>query len=178
MRYTVWSRGRLVGYTALDLAHVRDRVRMGFIEPTEDGKRLLPDATGVPAAALALARAARRAAHRRDASLTEFADFRAACDRREALRLELRDDAGVVFPCEWIEVDDIDDHSCLDETFDLDDDESLDPELEAAIDHDAELVESYFDRDDDDHASSWDPPDERWETTRYHMTVHLGGASS
>src|SRR5215467_6650169 len=97
MRYTLWSRGRVLGHTELDLPHVQDRVRMGFIEPTETGTRVLPDATGVPAAAQALAKAAKRAVDLRYDALTEFADFRAACDRREALNLELRDEMGVLF---------------------------------------------------------------------------------
>jgi hypothetical protein len=179
MQYTLWSRGKRLGHTDLDLPHVQDRVRMGFIEPTEEGTRLLPDATGVPAAAHALAKAARRAAHQRYEALTEFADFRAACDRREALDLELRDEMGVLFPCEWIRINDIDDQSWAEDDFD--DDEDLDPELEAAIDHDAELIESsldeddasYFDEDDLDCPSPWEPPDPRWETSRYHVMVYL-----
>lgn len=171
MRYTLSSRGRALGYTELDLPHVQPQVRMGFIEPTPEGLRLLPDATGVPLAAHTLAQAAKRAAYRRHADLAEYADFRAACDRREALVLELRDETGAVFPCEWIEVHDIDALFPEDE-FDVDDDEPMDPELEAAIDHDVELFESFHDGDDFNR-TPWEAPDERWETTRYHMMVHL-----
>jgi hypothetical protein len=174
MRYALWSRGRLLGHTELDLACVQDRVRMGFIDPTEQGIRLLPDATGVPAAAHALARAARRAVNQPEVSLSEFADFRAACDRREALQLELRDEADAVFPCEWIQVNDIDDHSWADGDFDADEDEPLDPELEAAIEHDVELIDSYLDGDDYERTSSWEPPDGRWDTMKYHVMVYLG----
>jgi hypothetical protein len=171
MRYTLWSRGRKLGYTDLDLPHVQDRVRMGFIEPTDEGIRLLPDATGVPAAAHALAKAAKRAADGRDEALTEFADFRAACDRREALTLELRDETGVLFPCEWIRINDIDDHTWADD--DIYDDEELDPDCEAAIEHDVALIESYIDGNDQDCPSPWEPPDERWDSFRYHMMVYL-----
>ena len=172
MRYTLWSRGRSLGYTDLDLPHVQDRVRMGFIEPTDEGSRLLPDATGVPAAANALARAAKRAADGREEALTEFADFRAACDRREALNLELRDETGVLFPCEWIRVYEIDDHAWADDDIDDDiDDEELDLDWDAAIEHDVELMESYIDGDDQDRP--WEPPDERWESFRYHIMVYL-----
>ena len=174
MRYALWSRGRLLGHTELDLPHVHDRVRMGFIEPTEDGVRLLPDATGVPAAAYALARAAKQAAHRRHPSLTEFADFRAACDRREALDLELRDEGGVVLRCEWIEIHDIDAPILTDEDLDGGADEPMDLALEAAIDHDVELFESFYDGNDQHQTSPWEPPDVRWETMRYHVMVHLG----
>jgi hypothetical protein len=173
MPYTLWSRGRLLGHTELDITCVQDHVRMGFIDPTPDGKRLLPDATGVPAAAHALARAARRAAHKREATLTEYADFVAACDRREALGLELRDEAGAPFRCEWIQINDTDDHSSADDDDDLYDDEPLDPELEAAIEHNPESIESFFDGEDYDRVSSWEPPDERWDTTKYFMMVHL-----
>ena len=180
MRYALWSRGRLLGYTELDLGCIQDHVRMGFIEPTQEGTRLLPDATGVPAAAYALARAAKRAAHERDVSLTELADFRAACDRREALELELRDEADAMFPCEWIRVNDIDEQLLTDDDldsdydFDLTDDDELDRELEAAIDHDAELFDLDLDGDDHDRPWSWKPSDDRWETTRYHLMVYLG----
>ena len=170
MRYALWSRDRLLGYTEFDLPHVQDHVRNGFIEPTDEGLRLLPDATGVPAAAFALSRAAKRAAYRRHASLTEFADFCAACDRREALDLELRDETGIVLQCEWIEIHDIDATGLADEDFD---EEEIDPELEESIEHDLELIESFRD-DDYDQVSSWEPPDERWETTQYHIMVHLG----
>jgi hypothetical protein len=176
MRYTLWSRGRRLGYAELDLPHVQDRVRMGFIEPTDEGSRLLPDATGVPAAAHALAKAARRAADGREEALTEFADFRAACDRRESLNLELRDEMGVLFPCEWIRVNDIDDHTwadddSYDDVYDDIDGEELDLECDAAIEHDVLLMESYIDGADDDRP--WEPPDERWESFRYHIMVYL-----
>ena len=171
MRYTLWSNDRLLGHTELDLPHVQDHVRMGFIAPTELGNRLLPDATCVPAAANALARAARRAANQREASLTEFADFWAACDRREALRLELRDETGGVFQCEWIRVNDIDNHSWSDDDVDddvdddlydeFDDDDPTDPELAAQVEHDAALFQSWIDEDDLLDTSAWEPPDER-----------------
>jgi hypothetical protein len=143
---------------------------MGFIEPTEEGTRALPDATGVPAAAHALARAAKRAAECRYEVLTEFADFRAACDRREALNLELRDEMGALFPCQWIRINDIDDHSWAEDDVD---EEMFDLELEEAIEHDMEVTESYLDDDDQDDALPWEAPDERWESSRYHMMVYL-----
>lgn len=176
MRYTLWSRGRLLGYTELDLPHVQEHIRMGFIEPTAEGLRVLPDATGVPAAAHALAKAAKRAVNRRETGLTEFADFLSACDRREALGLELRDEADVVLGCEWIQINDLGDPLLSDDEFDdfdeLYDDEPLDPELQASIDHDAELFEEFCREHDYDRA--WEPPDERWEMPGYHMMVYLG----
>ena len=185
MQYTLWSRGTRLGYTELDLPHVHDRVRMGFIELTEDGTRLLPDATGVPAAARALARAARRAAGGRGDAVTEFADFRAACDRREALNLELRDETGVLLLCKWIQVNDIDEEAWTD--YDVADDEDLDPEwlddieqhidrdpeCQAAIEHDAELLDAYLDGGGWDRASPWDAADERFDCCRYHIMAYL-----
>jgi hypothetical protein len=171
MLYGLWSRDRLLGHTELDLPHVQDCVRRGFIDPTEDGLRLLPDATGVPVAAHALARAAKRAARGRHAGLTEYADFRAACDRRSALELELRDESGAVFSCEWIEIHDID-AALIDDDLAWDEDEGpMSPELAASIEHDVEIIESF---NDDDYDRAWEPPDERWELTRYHIMVYLG----
>jgi hypothetical protein len=151
---------------------------MGFIEPTPEGVRLLPDATGVPGAAHALAKAAKRAINRRDTSLTEFADFLSACDRREALELELRDEADVMLQCEWIQINDLGDPLWSDDEFDeLDefDEELLDPELQAAIEHDAELFEEFSREQEYDRG--WEPPDERWESG-YHMMVYLGEANT
>ena len=181
MRYTLWSRSRLLGYTELDLPHVQEQVRMGFIEPTPEGLRLLPDATGVPSAAHALAKAAKRAVNRRETGLTEFADFCSACDRREALELVLRDEADVVLQCEWIQINDLDDAVWSDDDFDdldeLDefDEEPLDPELQAAIDHDVELFEDFC--RENEYERAWEPADERWESG-YHMMVYLGDATT
>jgi len=158
---------------------------MGFIDLTEDGIRLLPDATGVPAAARALAKAARRAAGGRGDALTEFADFRAACDRREALNIELRDEMGALLPCEWIQVNDIDEEAWTDD--DVIDDEDLDPEwleaieqqidtdpeIQASIEHDAELLDADLDGEGWNGASPWEAGDERFDCCRYHIMVYL-----
>lgn len=185
MRYSLLSRGRTLGYTELDLPHVDDCIRMGLIEPTDDGVRFLPDATGVSAAAGALANAARRAARGHGDAITEFADFRAACDRREALNLELRDEMGVLLQYEWIQVNDIDDQAWIED--DAADDEDLDPEwlkqfeeggerdpeCQAAVEHDVELMDADLDPDDWDGASAWGTADERWDRFRYHLMVRL-----
>src|SRR3954470_17489846 len=47
MRYTLWSRGRLVGHTALDIHTMTCGMRQGFVEPTLEGRQILADATGV-----------------------------------------------------------------------------------------------------------------------------------
>lgn len=181
MRYSLWGRGRLLGYTDLDLPHVQARVRLGFIEPTDDGLRLLPDATGVPTAAHALARASKDILDERYSTLTEYADFRSACDRREGLPLELRDEAGAIFDCEWIQIHDIQELSALSEAFDDSVDDEIDPELEAAIEADAEVIEELhddtgdydYDYDDDYGDEAWQPPDERWDSMRFYLMVYL-----
>jgi hypothetical protein len=185
MRYTLWSRGRTLGYTELDLPHVDGCIRMGFIEPTDDGVRFLPDAIGVSAAAGALANAARRAARGHDDAITEFADFRAACDRREALNLELRDETGVLLEYEWIQVNDIDEGAWIED--DAADDDDLDhewlqqfeqdvdpdPECQAAIEHDVGLMDAELDGDDWSGESAWGTADDRWNWFRYHLMVRL-----
>ena len=166
MHYTLWSRGRLLGHTDLDIPCVQSSIRQGFIEPTEIGRRLLPDATGVPRACAAIHRAAQRAGKRSDeADLTEFMK---ACARREALALELRDESGQRFEYEWLRVYDHQDRSGDDLDYD---DEPLSPEAEAAIAEDvAAIMESL---EEDLYASLWPPPDPRWDTTQYHVMVHL-----
>ena len=166
MSYTLWSRDRLLGHTDLDIPCVQDFIRQGFIEPTDLGNRLLPDATGVPRACAASERAARAAGKRwPERDLTEF---RRACARREALDLELRDETGERFTYEFLRVYDLQDRSGDD--FE-DDDEPLSPEVEAAIAEEvAEISESF---EEDVYGSSWPPPDSRWETMRYHVMVHL-----
>jgi hypothetical protein len=168
MPYTLWSRGRLLGYTDLDIPCVQPFIRQGFINPTQIGNQLLADAAGVPKACAASRRAARLAGQQAlDGDLTEFI---AACERREALALELRDEAGERFDCEWVRVNDIQDQSWADDLDDLDE-EPLTPELEEAIERDAELLMESF--DEDIYGSSWPPPDIRWETMQYHMMVKL-----
>lgn len=185
MRYSLWGRDKLLGYTDLDIPHVQDHVRLGFIEPTADGLRLLPDATGVPSAAHALSQRRKNEPEAGFRSLTEYADFQSACDRREALAVELRDETGAVFPCEWIAIHDLQEHSSSSAPFacgvfddvTIDDElEQLDPEVLEAIEHDAELLEEF--NDEDDYASEWRPPDERWETMRFYLMAYLGNESA
>lgn len=177
MPYTLWSHGRLVGHTDLDIPCVQDHIRQGFIEPTEEGRRILVDATGVPAV-MAEGRRGRRDGTKDDD--TVMAEFSAACDRREALELELRDEDGARFECDFIRVYDLQDQSLHDDVFDAELDETLEPvsEEERQADDDERAA---FERDlavlledvEDKYGSSWSPPDERWETMQYHMVVFL-----
>ena len=181
MTYTLWGRDRLLGHTDLDLPHVLPHVRLGFVEPTEEGKRLLPDAAGVPATTAALRRAG-GLDDDRDAELTtEIADFNAACDRREALNLELRDETGAVVPCWFIRIYDLQDQSWTDEdaeTVAQEFDAALDDELEDELEVDLELhgdddATRAWLQDDLVDESPWQPADERWDTMQYHIQVYL-----
>jgi hypothetical protein len=107
MSYTLWSHGRVVGRTDLDLPHVLANVRMGFIEPTPDGETALADASRVPNALATLKRTIRRAGIDGPESQQAHDDVRAAFDRRAALELELRDAAGRPVPVRWIQVNDL-----------------------------------------------------------------------
>src|ERR1041385_8272566 len=66
MRYTLWSRGRLVGHTDLDIHTVTSTMRQGFVEPTEDGRAILVDATRVWRAIAEMKRARRARGEGRD----------------------------------------------------------------------------------------------------------------
>src|SRR5215510_14181549 len=127
MRYSLWSRQRLLGHTDLDIPCVTKHLMQGFIEPTPEGSRHLPKATGVPRAASAglvrnLTEAER---HGREA------EFRGAASAREELDLELRLEDGTVFSCDFIRVYDLRENVLSDELLD---DEPLDPETQAEID--------------------------------------------
>jgi hypothetical protein len=177
MTYTLWGRDRLLGHTDLDLPHVQPHVRLGFVEPTEEGKRLLPDAAGVPATTAALHRARGMVDDRDDAHRTQVADFNSACDRREALNLELRDETGGAVPCWFIRIYDLQDESSTDEdtegdTQEFDDafDDELEDEFEGDTDFDGAPTAWL---EDDCSDASWQPPDERWDTMQYHIQVYL-----
>ena len=162
MTYTLWSHGRLVGETELAYARCMVKARAGDFYPTEFGQTLMPVATGAVPAAMELSRATRKAADdpcapaealgtpphvvRRTAS--EYADFAAACDQRDALDLELRRPDGSIVPTEWIDIRDTEYLQSL--VFDDDVDHAsfaLDTEgdraLEDAIDADIALLEEW-----------------------------------
>ena len=105
MPYSLWSRDRLLGHTALDMPCAQDRFRQGFLEPTPLGRRLLVDATGV------VAICGRRVDRTGAASDAYLAAFTRAVERREALNLVLCDDAGETFDCDFIRIYDLFDTS-------------------------------------------------------------------
>jgi hypothetical protein len=199
MHYTLWSRGRLVGHTDLDIETVTSSMRQGFVEPTEEGKTLLADATSVWRA-IAQMKRERRA--RGDGP--EKDDHRivlAAMERREALDLELRDEAGVRFDCEFIRITDLFDMNAgvVDEMSDTDEEEEAafqkrlsalsGDARETALAQRAEMQEriaagveemlaDFEEQQADQEAigSAWPPPpaeDPRWETMQYLLQAHL-----
>src|SRR3954471_9088139 len=42
VRYTVWSRGRLIGETDLGFRRFMERIRCGWFRPNAEGERLMP----------------------------------------------------------------------------------------------------------------------------------------
>jgi hypothetical protein len=133
MPYTIWSRGRLLGTSALAYARAMPGVRAGDFEPTDLGERLLPIIIGVGPALKALydvVEAARpceddqadgRGPEQDDLEpeprsprgfseairrTTEYADAMSLADELRSLDLELRDPDGTVVPTESISVQD------------------------------------------------------------------------
>lgn len=186
MRYTLWSHGILVGRTDLDIPTVTPTMRQGFIEPTNEGSAALRDATCVN-------RVINENRHRRrlrggdgEMTMEDIEVFQAACDRREAVQFELRDENGQPFECEFMRVWDL--HEMNSDQWR--EDEEWETELHLATmtpeeraEFDAELDETdeemREDRAEEEmYHSSWPPgpePDERWATMQYHLQVHLKG---
>src|SRR4051812_16317287 len=104
MRYALWSCGRLVGHTDLDVRTVTSTMRQGFIEPTEEGRPVLADATGVWRTMAEVKRGSRA---RGGPGENDHDLFLAAVQRREDLDLELRDGRGAVFDCDFMRVTDL-----------------------------------------------------------------------
>lgn len=171
MKYTIWSRGRLVGETDLGYAQFRPNLRAGDFFPSEGGQKLMPIATEAPT----LSRG------QESDPATEYADIVSACDRCEALMLELHGEDGRVIDTEWIAIRDTELilSSLSDDELEVDDFTfAYDPELEAAIQHDADLISEWFGNDDDyadpefDGTYDWlDQP----EFPRYQVLIELGG---
>jgi len=177
MRYSIRSHGIIIGYTELDIECINENLRMGFVEPTKEGEQALLDATGVHAVC------AKRPVSWRDRDRPSdpeyMAEFTAACDRREALNLELRDEQGDLFPCaymricdhflEWPKMTDDDDPL---------NDPDLDPELRAQMEADAKELQEWIEEMDEDRkadAWKWDDaePDPRYEFMQYTIQVVL-----
>lgn len=115
MPYTLWSRNRLVGESALDYLANTARHRVGDFHPTEFGESIMPTLTGVREAVLELGRLT--TGLRADAAIetstgpdirssTEYADVAEAKAHLDALELELRGPDGSVIPTSSINIRD------------------------------------------------------------------------
>jgi hypothetical protein len=174
--YTVWSRGRLIGETDLGFMRLVDQSRSGWFHPNAEGARVMPAIASVlPAMRAYLHRDAVDAAgnslvHPAMYGSTAFADLAEAFQHLSSLELELRRGDGSVVPTSDIGIQDTERLVALAEEDDDDgtasrevDDELIevtgyDPQLEADILHDIELVEQGFD-DFDDPVTDWRPDD-------------------
>lgn len=176
MPFTLWSRGRKLGETELDYVRCFEKHRMGDFHPTEQGEKLMPVITGV---AKALHNLARSTEGREDTGAAEYADTSAAQVHFDALGLELRGPDGSVVPTEWIDVRDtefllslVEEHEREEDIFGASEDDEVDPELEAAIEHDLALIE-------ESHANP--PEDESWDERpfpRFQIQVGLNDDSA
>lgn len=161
--YSLWSRGRLLGETDLGFVYREHRFRCGWLQPTELGERILPDAVGVSPAI--------RAEFMMGPDVTLEADVLAAVDREEALELELRGPGGCKIETQSVYV--VDTHylralSCHDSPEDQMDEEPLTPEQEAEIE---EFVAAWKEEHEGDADFSQD--DEEVELPRYQLQVFL-----
>ena len=199
MRYTLWNHGVLVGRTDLDVHTVTSTMRQGFVEPTEEGRSVLDEETGVWRAI------ARMKSERRERGESRETDDHtiviAAMERREAHQLELRDENGAVFECEFIRITDIFDlnNGVLDEMSETEEEDEAEfqkhlaslsaeereealakrAEMDANIQADIEtlLEETREEREEQEmFGSAWPPPepeDPRWNTMQYLLQAHL-----
>ena len=195
MRYTLWSRGRLVGHTDLDIYTVTPSMRQGFIEPTPEGRPILEDATCVWRA---MAERKRTQRARGGEEYPQDLDLvMAAMRRRDSLHLELRNECDEVFECQFLRVYDLVDYRAgvVDEMCDTEEEEEAkfeihlsslsDEERERALAERAEMeaqVEAFAAEMSAEweeqkivgSASAVEPSeDPRWETMQYHLQVYL-----
>ena len=122
MRYTLWSRDRLLGETDLEFLFREDGFRCGWLHPSVLGTRLMPTATDVPPAL--------RTLYNIGPDATARADVASAVDLEQALELQLRRPCGALVATESIAI--IDTHYLLSiANGDVRDQESLDRDEEA-----------------------------------------------
>jgi hypothetical protein len=160
MPYTLWSKGRLLGHTELDFIANTATAKMGWFHPTEVGEEIIEIITEPSRVVLGYARGVDAEQFR--------ADLTAAGNRVEALELELHDPAGVVLSVEDIGINDT--HRLLALAAEHEgefEDDVIDEELQAAIDHDMEVLR--FD-DMEDESQPWAEPTE---FPRYQILVFM-----
>lgn len=187
MRYTLWSRGRLLGESDLGYVRSMPRHRMGDLITTPLGDRLLPIATGVSRAVVEATRPAMERRRNGEPLAQEAsgggedADIAEAIVHAESLELELRGPDGRVIPTEWVDVRDTEFLlSLAREGEDFEDPlADPDPEIQAAVEHDLALLDEWaearepdgFWRDyDEDGDQPWVEPKS---CPRYQIQVRL-----
>jgi hypothetical protein len=108
MRYTVWSRGRLIGESELSPVHAMPKMRIGDFEPSPVGETLLPVILGVSPAVRALCDVAEKVRDWPDGvrQTTEYADAVSIQDEVESLALELHDSEGHRVATDWMSFQD------------------------------------------------------------------------
>lgn len=113
VRYTVWSRGRLIGETDLGFPQVIREARSGWFHPNAEGERLMP----IVAAVSPAMRAYIHHRHGVEANAngvvrpeavrsTPYADLAEALQRADELGLELRREDGSVVATEDVGIQD------------------------------------------------------------------------
>ena len=166
---------------------------MGAFHPTAVGEKLMPVLTGVQNAFREIARRDEMAvieayqARLSDRGMLEskYADLAAAESHFEGLALELRRPDGSLVRTNWIGIQDTHETRAFAEeqrarrVVDDEDDGPYDPELEASVMHDLELIEEWFgERDDEpdepDDGDAWEADEERGEFERYQILLELG----
>ena len=195
MRYSLWSCGRIVGYTDLDIHTVTPTMRQGFVEPTADGASVLADATSVWRA---LAEVRRGARARGESKGTDRTLVEAALQRREGLDLELRDENGIAVDSDFIRIYDLFDieGGVVDEMSPTEEeeesefqirlsalsgearDEMLSRRAEMEAEVEAMVSEMRAEQNERDLGSTWPPPppeDPRWDTQQYLLQLYLKG---
>lgn len=158
VRYTVWSRGRLLGETDLGFIYSENGCRTGWFHPNELGDRLMPAATGVAPAL--------RTMYMIGPDANIGADVQSASDHEEALALELRGPGGAPIETEDIAI--VDTHYLLSIPED-DTGEDLELTAEQQAEVDAMLEDWKADRDVMDDLES----DDETEMPRYQIQVRM-----
>jgi hypothetical protein len=159
MRYTLWSRGRLLGETDLGFIYRDNGFRCGWLHPTLLGDRLMPVATAVAPVL--------RTEYIIGPDATARADRLSAVDQEEALELQLCGPGGAVIATESIAI--IDTHYLLSITEgDVYRENAVDGEQEAEIEASLERW-----RADGESVNLQLPSEEEAEFPRYQIQVHL-----
>jgi hypothetical protein len=193
VRYTVWSRGRLIGETDLGYIRIINKARSGSFHPNAEGERLMPviasvspamraylhrdavDALGDPIVQPALRRS------------KLFADLAEALENLRSLDLELRREDGSVVPTSDIGIQDtqqlLELAALHDDGVEAGNGEADDDHVEAAerypqlgygVMHDAEPSEQELGGRVDDPCTEWTPDDlQEPQFPRYQIHVLL-----